>query len=76
MKLKNRLNQLIKDYYQNIYANFLGLPDFKQRINQRINEENDCSHYNSKKNVEIIEKLINYNFKNKKILVVGAGTGV
>ena len=76
MKLKNRLNQLIKDYYQNIYANFLGLPDFKQRINQRINEEKDCSHYNSKKNVEIIEKLINYNFKNKKILVVGAGTGV
>ncbi|MBU2472546.1 class I SAM-dependent methyltransferase [Patescibacteria group bacterium] len=70
------LKRKILDYYQNIYSNSLGLPDADQRIKARLDEDNQNSHYSSCKNIELIEKLIHYDFSNKKVLIVGAGTGV
>ena len=71
MENKKNIDELLVDYYKEYYKNQLGLPDYKDRIKLRLNEEGDfCSRF-----INWIEEWINYDFSNKKILVVGCGTG-
>jgi len=62
---------LMTSYYKNYYKNELGLKDFEDRIKLRLDEEtNFCLHP-----IETFERISGKSFKNKKVLVVGAGTG-
>lgn len=70
-EIENRINSLLIEYYKGYYLSKLGLPDFESRIKNRLNEVGNASYY-----INRIEKWINYTFdENKKVLVVGAGTG-
>ena len=71
INLQKKINEKILEYYKSYYLNELGLPDWKQRANNRLLEEKTFS---SKIFEEILSK-IQFNFKNKKILVNGCGTG-
>ena len=71
INLKKKINEKILKYYKSYYLNELGLPDWKQRAANRLIEEKTFS---SKIFDEILSK-IQFNFKNKKILVNGCGTG-
>lgn len=76
MKLINRISQLTEKYYLDYYSNKLSLPDYRWRIKQRLIENKNKSHYEAEKQIKTIGKLINFDFKNKRVLIVGAGTGV
>lgn len=70
-EIENKIKLLMKKYYRDYYLIKLGLPDFKSRINNRLNETENASYY-----IDKVAKWINYKFdKTKKVLVVGAGTG-
>ena len=69
--LNGKLNKLLFEYYQNYYKDELGLPDWESRINLRLNEEEIFSS----RFINWIEQWFNYQFANKKVLVVGSGTG-
>ncbi|MBN1457812.1 MAG: class I SAM-dependent methyltransferase [Sedimentisphaerales bacterium] len=71
MQNNDNLNSLITQYYKNFYSDQLGLRDWEERIESRIKEEENFAS----PRIEIIEKLLDYDFAEKKILVVGAGTG-
>lgn len=64
--LKNK----IRNYYKNYYLVELGLKDWKKRCELRVNEE---LNYSSK-HLEFLQNIGNI-FNNKKILIVGSGTG-
>ena len=68
---KNNLDALITDYYKKYYKNELGLNDWQDRVNERLNEE---EHF-SLKYINFIERLLCYDFYEKKVLVIGCGTG-
>jgi len=68
---KKKIDDLLADYYKEYYKNQLGLPDYKDRVKLRLNEDNNC-HI---RYINWIEEWLNYDFSNKKILVVGCGTG-
>ncbi len=72
MKDKNcKLRKLISDYYKDYYKIQLGLPDWRERVALRIDEEDVyCSRF-----VNWIEEWVNYSFFRKKVLIVGCGTG-
>lgn len=72
----NQLNKLLTDYYTDLYKVQLGLKDYKNRVKERLNEEKSSSYYTSFREINLIKKIINYSFKEKSILVVGAGTGM
>ena len=71
INLKKKINKKILEYYKSYYLKELGLPDWKQRADNRLLEEKTFS---SKIFDEILSK-IQFNFKNKKTLVNGCGTG-
>ena len=65
------LKNLITEYYTKYYRSQLGLPDWKERIHLRLNEEqNYCEKY-----IALIEQWFSYDFNSKKVLIVGCGTG-
>lgn len=64
--LKNK----IRNYYKNYYQVELGLNDWSRRCELRVNEELNFSS----KHLEFLQNIGN-NFNNKKILIVGSGTG-
>jgi len=66
-----KVNLLTEKYYKNFYYSLLGLTDYKSRINFRKQETSTArAHINS------LEGLLDFKFeKNKKVLVVGGGTG-
>jgi len=65
------INTLIHNYYEDYYKSSLGLPNWKDLCQQRINEEEIyCSRY-----IDNIKNWINIDFSKKNVLVVGSGTG-
>ena len=68
---RSQLDAAIQIYYTRYYRDRLGLPDWEQRVNLRLHEDDVCL----KQEVEWVERWINYRFCNKRILLVGAGTG-
>jgi len=67
----NNINSLISDYYETYYRVELGLKDWKNHVKLRLNEEeNYCNSF-----IDWVEEWINYDFSNKKVLVIGCGTG-
>lgn len=73
--MKN-LKHLLTEYYTDLYKNQLGLKDYRRRVTQRLNEESKTSYYSATREINLIKNLISYSFKNKSVLVVGAGTGM
>jgi len=61
----------LRQYYKSFYLNQLGLKDWQQRVERRINEEEIFAL----PVINTLEQLLDYNFSGKKVLVVGAGTG-
>lgn len=66
-----KLEEMLRDYYKSYYSIQLGLKDWQERVNARINEE---EHF-ALPMIKRLEEWLNYDFKNKKVLVIGAGTG-
>ena len=71
-KLSNELEKLIFRYYKNYYQNELGLKDWKERVEQRLEEE---KYFSQQYNYELLKSVYNYDFNEKKMLVAGSGTG-
>lgn len=69
--LVQELHTALRVYYTNYYHHELGLPDWEERVERRINEEENFAE----PILERIERWINYDFDGKRVLVVGAGTG-
>lgn len=69
------LNRLLNDYYTNLYKNQLGLKDYQWRVQNRVNEDKVGFYYSADKYINLFSKLVNLDLKNKKVLVIGAGTG-
>lgn len=61
----------MRSYYENYYRAQLGLPDWQTRVEDRLDEEAKLAEPHISK----IENWMNLDWKKKKVLVVGAGTG-
>ncbi len=70
--LNDELHKLTFDYYKNYYKSQLGLKDWEQRVNLRLEEE---INFSQNQNFELLKNNFNLEFEGKKILVVGSGTG-
>ena len=70
-KLKNQVRELLVQHYTSYYRDQLGLPDWRQKVESRLDEENVYA----KRVLDWIESWINYSFAGKRVLVVGGGTG-
>lgn len=69
--LSMQIDALIREYYEEYYKTQLGLPDWKSRVDLRLNEEQlYCMRF-----IDYIEVWLDYKFEGKKVLVVGCGTG-
>lgn len=66
-----RTNKLLRQYYKSFYLNQLGLKDWQQRIDARLDEERNFASTA----INNLEEVLQYDFSGKKVLVVGAGTG-
>jgi len=58
-------------YYKDVYKKQWGLPDWHERVKLRLKEEETCCL----RFINWIEEWFNYDFSEKKVLVVGCGTG-
>jgi ubiquinone/menaquinone biosynthesis C-methylase UbiE len=69
--LKKQINQSISDYYEMYYRNQLGLADWRERVKNRLSEEERLAvpHLNK------VEDWMNLSFDGMRVLVIGAGTG-
>ncbi len=63
--------ELIRQYYKLYYCDSLGLKDWQQRIDARLDEERNFASTA----INNLEEVLQYDFSGKKVLVVGAGTG-
>lgn len=61
----------LQEYYKEYYHRDLGIPDWEARISRRLKEEETFGE----PAIKILEKCANMEFADKKVLVVGAGTG-
>lgn len=68
--MKDILKEKIIAYYTKYYRDECSLPDWKSRVETRLSEES-----NDRKRIDILCKNLNFDFFNKKHLIVGAGTG-
>ena len=68
---REQLKATIQAYYTHYYLGQLGLPNWRQNVGSRLNEE---SVY-AQRVLDWIESWINYSFVDKCVLVVGGGTG-
>jgi 2-polyprenyl-3-methyl-5-hydroxy-6-metoxy-1,4-benzoquinol methylase len=68
---RGEIEARLKAYYEQMYRSEVGLKDWKQRVNNRINEEAlYCSRY-----IDFLLDLFPDSIRDKDVLVVGAGTG-
>lgn len=66
-----KINQLVRDYYTDYYRDQLALPDWEYRVAARLSEHESVMPF-----ITQIETWFNEHFSgNKKVLVVGGGTG-
>lgn len=68
---EQQLQQAIETYYTDYYRDLLGLPDWRRRVEDRLDEENA----QAKQNLDLIETWLDYSFADKRVLIVGGGTG-
>ena len=71
IKTERTIQEEMVLYYTGYYRDVLGLRDWEQRVNARLNEERTFAE----PKICRIEEWMNYDFQGKKVLVVGAGTG-
>lgn len=71
LTLRTKINALLSAYYENYYRKQLGLVDWRDRIQMRLHEEERIA----RPVIQSVKKWINYSFRRKRVLVVGAGTG-
>lgn len=69
--LKADIQRRLAAYYENYYRTQLGLIDWESRVEMRMQEEQKIARPMIKK----INEWIDYSFRGKRVLVVGAGTG-
>jgi ubiquinone/menaquinone biosynthesis C-methylase UbiE len=65
------LEKKMRAYYRDYYHVSLGLPDWEQRIERRLKEEETFAE----PVISGLERYFNLGFRGKRVLVVGAGTG-
>ena len=65
------LEEKIRDYYRAFYRDQLGHPDWRERVESRLNEEERFAAPVINK----LERVLNISFRGRRVLVVGAGTG-
>lgn len=69
--LSQKITRLIRHYYADYYRDQLGLPDWDRRVGTRLSEDENIVPL-----IRQVETWCNERFgHNKKILVVGGGTG-
>lgn len=65
------IERMMRRYYQEYYKKSLGLPDWAERVDARLKEEESyCLRF-----IQWIETWFDYSFRGKKVLVCGCGTG-
>ncbi len=69
--ITTRTKELMRDYYEHYYRVQLGLVDWQDRIENRLQEEK----YLGESNLDKVQKWLGASFVGKRVLVVGAGTG-
>jgi 2-polyprenyl-3-methyl-5-hydroxy-6-metoxy-1,4-benzoquinol methylase len=69
---QKQLESAIRAYYTRYYRDQLGLPNWQQKVESRLDEENVYAE----RMLDWIEIWANYPFAGKRALIVGAGTGV
>lgn len=72
MEKKEQLKSLMFDYYKHYYDQCLKLPDWRQRVETRLDEE---SIFGKKVYDLLCASIENLKLENKRILIMGAGTG-
>lgn len=71
MRYSNETETKIKNYYINLYQKELGLKDWKERVQNRLDEEK-----NETERLERLQFMLGKNFTpGEKCFIVGAGTG-
>lgn len=71
LSLQQEIEEGLWRYYTAYYHECLGLPDWKRRVERRLQEEAVFGE----PVIRNIERWIGYQFGGKRVLVVGAGTG-
>jgi ubiquinone/menaquinone biosynthesis C-methylase UbiE len=66
------LEEKMRTYYQNYYWNDLALPDWESRLDARLDEENI---FGGKVYGMLKDSIKDLDIRNKRVLIVGAGTG-
>jgi 2-polyprenyl-3-methyl-5-hydroxy-6-metoxy-1,4-benzoquinol methylase len=69
--LTPEIESKMREYYENYYRKDLGLPDWQTRVEARLDEEAKLAEPHIAK----IEEWMGLEWKGKRVLVVGAGTG-
>lgn len=69
--LKRQIDGLMRQYYENYYRKDLSLKDWRERIENRLDEERTFAEPHLQK----IEDWMGLTFSGQRVLVVGAGTG-
>lgn len=69
--LRTQIDALMRAYYKDYYQRDLSLPDWQERIERRLDEENSLAE----PNIRMIEEWMDLQFSGQRVLVVGAGTG-
>jgi 2-polyprenyl-3-methyl-5-hydroxy-6-metoxy-1,4-benzoquinol methylase len=68
---EQQLQDSIGAYYTHYYCGQLGLRSWQQRVERRLDEENNAPQ----RTLDWIQDWLNYSFVGKRVLVVGGGTG-
>ena len=70
-ELEGRIHEAVWRYYGAMYRDALGLRDWERRVRARLDEE----HVFGDATVSRVEDWFGYDFRGKRVLIVGAATG-